>query len=138
MSPEFDTFVGTPIREMRPGREGHSLPHQLLHRRLPQNSFLDLSNRRDVPYPVNLKFGKALYDRKVHGFHVPYFYAIFKDMNRAVRNDRVLTHIKSRTMISSGFKNPPAGFTPIPDPEPQDHTKKHGMEARLAAIKGKK
>ena len=120
MSPEFNTFIGTPTRSMKPNKEGYNTPEQLLNRRLPNQTAFELFNRRDVPYPRNLMFGKLLFDKTYHGVSMPYYYRMFKDLNKAHRNDKKTAQNKFKFPLMKGFKEPPELFTPIVPPEPED------------------
>ncbi len=127
MSPEFDSFIGQPIRTMRPGEETLGRPQRLINKRLPNATALEIHARKTAPYPDNLKFGKLLFDKTIHGFSQPYAYSFFKSIQKSKRNDRKLTQNKFRVMIASGAKNPPDGVQHIPDPveeEKEDPKKK--------------
>eukprot|EP00796_Vickermania_ingenoplastis_P008847 gene8847-6228_t len=104
MSPEFATFTGYPMREMRPGY-GQNLPSFIMKKRLPNNTHYELFARRDVPNEKT----------PLHGTSFPTTYRMHKDMNKAKRNDRKLSGNRFKTLISSGAKNPPSGFECIPD-----------------------
>lgn len=114
MSPEFSTFTGYPMRELRPGY-GQNLPEFILKKRLPNNTHYELFARRDIPNEENAMYGKQLYDMTVHGTSLPSTYRMHKDINKAQRNDRKITGNRFRVLNSSGAKNPPSGFEPIPD-----------------------
>lgn len=86
-----------------------------MKKRLPNNSHYELFARRDVPIQDNAMYGKYLYDMTVHGTSLPTTYRMHKDINKAQRNDRKLTGNRFRVRCTSGAKNPPAGFQPIPD-----------------------
>lgn len=137
MSPEFGSFIGFPMREMAPSRVGYNSPAQLLQRRLPNQTFIELASRRDIPYQQNAMFGKLLYDKTFHGAAQPYGYLTQKQMHKAARNDRKLAQNKFRVLISSGVKKPPANFNPIPDPvrEEVEDPKKRQTAAQLARKK---
>lgn len=114
MSPEFHTFTGYPMREMRPGY-GQNRPDFIMKKRLPNNTHYELFARRDIPNEDNAMYGKMLYDTTVHGASFPSTYRMHKDLNKAQRNDRKLSGNRFKALISSGSKNPPSGFEPIPD-----------------------
>lgn len=114
MSPEFSTFTGFTMREMRPGY-GQNLPDFLLKKRLPNNTHYELFARRDIPNEDNAMYGKVLYDTTVHGTSLPSIYRMHKDINKAQRNDRKLSGNRFKTLNAAGAKNPPSGFEPIPD-----------------------
>jgi hypothetical protein len=124
MSPEFSTFIGFPMRAMKPGTESLNRPEQIIRRRLPNQTHYDLRARRDVPFQQNVMMGKSLYDRTIHGFDVPYPYAMFKSLRKAYRNDRTLKQNKFRVLQASGVKNPPPLFQPIPDATDGDDDEK--------------
>lgn len=114
MSPEFATFTGYPMREMRPGY-GQNLPDYILKKRLPNNTHYELFARRDIPSEDNAMYGKLLYDTTVHGTSQPTTYRMHKDINKAQRNDRKLSGNRFKVINSGGSKSPPSGFEPIPD-----------------------
>lgn len=120
MSPEFNSFIGFPVRTMRPGQETLGMSHRIMERRLPNFTALELHERKDAPYSQNLKFGKLLYDETIHGVSQPYTYSAFKQMQKAKRNDRKLTQNRFKVLCGSGVKNPPAGLELIPDPVEED------------------
>ena len=122
MSPEFSTFVGHQMSEMRPGY-GHGHPGFLMRRRLPNNSHYELMARKDIPMEDNAMYGKLLYDMTVHGTSIPYMYRMMKDINKAQRNDRKLTSNRFKIAITSGAKSPPEGFKPIPDKVEEEEEK---------------
>ena len=115
MSPEFKTFIGFPMRQMKPGLQNLNRPDNIFRKRLPNLTSFELQARRDLPFQQNAMMGKSLYDRTMHGFDVPYPYAAFKSMKKAKRNDTVLKQNKFRVLITSGSKKPPPDFSPIPD-----------------------
>jgi hypothetical protein len=115
MSPEFKTFIGYPMRAMKPGTQNMDRPEQIFRRRLPNWTHYDLYSRRDLPFQHNAMMGKYLHDKAIHGFEVPYPYAMFKSLRKAFRNDRKLKQNKFKVLISSGAKQPPANWAPIPD-----------------------
>lgn len=114
LSPEFHTFTGYPMRNMRPGY-GQNLPEFIMKKRLPNNTHYELFARRDIPNEDNAMYGKYAYDMTVHGTSLPSTYRMHKDINKAKRNDRKLTGNRFKALVSSGAKNPPSGFEPIPD-----------------------
>lgn len=114
LSPEYHTFTGYSMRNMRPGY-GQNLPDFLMKKRLPNNTHYELFARRDIPNEDNAMYGKYGYDMTVHGTSLPSTYRMHKDMNKAKRNDRKLTGNRFKVIVSSGAKNPPSGFEPIPD-----------------------
>ena len=115
MSPEFKTFIGFPMRHMRPCLESNNKAEQIVRRRLPNWTQYDLFSRRDLPFQQNAMMGKRLYDMNMHGFEVPYPYLMFKQLKKAFRNDRKLKQNKFKVLVTSGAKNPPANWSPIPD-----------------------
>ncbi|RNF08777.1 uncharacterized protein Tco025E_07079 [Trypanosoma conorhini] len=114
MSPEFKTFTGYPMREMRPGY-GQNLPDYIMKKRLPNNTHYELFARRDIPNEDNAMYGKYLYDMTVHGTSLPSTYRMHKDINKAQRNDRKLSGNRFKVICTSGAKKPPSGWEPIPD-----------------------
>ncbi|CAD2215363.1 hypothetical protein AGDE_04919 [Angomonas deanei] len=119
MSPEFHTFTGHKMREMRPGY-GQNLPEFILKKRLPNNTHYELFARRDIPNEDNAMYGKLLFDTTVHGTSLPTTYRMHKDINKAQRNDRKLSGNRFKVLNSSGSKSPPSGFEPIPDATEDD------------------
>jgi hypothetical protein len=115
MSPEYGTFIGYPMRSMKPGIQSLNRPEQIIQRRLPNWTHFDLFARRDIPFKQNAMMGKMLHDKTIHGFDVPYPYAMFKSLKKAFRNDRKLKQNKFKVAITSGAKTPPPNFAPIPD-----------------------
>ncbi len=114
MSPEFKTFTGHNMREMRPGY-GTNRPDFIMKKRLPNGTHYELQARRDIPMQDNAMYGKLLYDQTIHGSSFPYLYRMKKDLNKAQRNDRKLSGNRWKVLVGSGSKNPPAGWQPIPD-----------------------
>lgn len=114
MSPEFATFTGYEMTNMRPGY-GQNQPDFILKKRLPNNLHHELSARKDIPLEDNAMYGKQLHDVTVHGFSVPSTYRMHKDINKAQRNDRKLSGNRFKVLVGSGAKSPPDGFSPIPD-----------------------
>ena len=121
-SPEFATFIGKPMRAMKPGLQNLNRSQMIVQRRLPNWTVHELHLRRDNPFQQNVMMGKTLYDRNIHGFDVPYPYQLFKQLKKAHRNDRVTKQNKFRVMNLQGSKNPPPGFRPIAD-EDEDEKK---------------
>ena len=111
MSPEYNEFTGYAMRKMRPGEEGELTADFQLRKKLPQHSALELQNRRDVPYQDNVRWGKALHDETIYGTSMPYSYLMFKEWQKASRNDKGLKGNKFRILQGTGVKNPPSGFT---------------------------
>eukprot|EP00672_Neobodo_designis_P018359 CAMPEP_0174831192 /NCGR_PEP_ID=MMETSP1114-20130205/2963_1 /TAXON_ID=312471 /ORGANISM="Neobodo designis, Strain CCAP 1951/1" /LENGTH=187 /DNA_ID=CAMNT_0016065013 /DNA_START=38 /DNA_END=601 /DNA_ORIENTATION=- len=111
MSPEYNEFTGYAMRKMKPGAEGTNTADYQFRKKLPQHSAMELQNRRDVPYQDNVRWGKTLHDETIYGMSVPYSYALFKEWQKASRNDRGLKQNKFRILQGTGFKNPPSGFT---------------------------
>ncbi|CAG9576619.1 conserved hypothetical protein [Leishmania major strain Friedlin] len=114
MSPEFNTFTGYPMRNLRPGY-GQNLPEFIMKKRLPNNTHYELFARRDIPNEDNAMYGKLLYDMTIHGTSLPSIYRMHKDINKAQRNDRKLSGNRFKVLNSSGAKSPPSGFEAIPD-----------------------
>lgn len=114
MSPEFATFTGYQMREMRPGY-GQNIPDFILKKKLPNSTHYELQARKDIPGEDNAMYGKYLWDMTMHGTSMPSVYRMKKDINKAQRNDRKLTGNRFKVLCQSGAKSPPAGFTPIPD-----------------------
>lgn len=115
MSPEFKTFIGFPMRAMKPAVQNLNRPEQIFRRRLPNWTQYELFARRDLPFQQNAMMGKYLHDKAIHGFDVPYPYAMFKSLKKAFRNDRKLKQNKFKVLTSQGAKSPPANWAPIPD-----------------------
>lgn len=116
MSPEFATsFVGFPMRHMKPGEVSANRPNNIVRRRLPNLTHHEMSLRRDLPFQQNAMMGKSLYDKTIHGIDVPYPYALFKSLKKGYRNDRTLKQNKFKIMIGQGVKNPPANYVPLAD-----------------------
>jgi hypothetical protein len=114
MSPEFHTFTGYQMREMRPGY-GQNLPEYIMKKRLPNGTHYELQARKDIPMEDNAMYGKLLFDSAVHGTSLPSTYRMHKDINKAQRNDRKISGNRFKIAMGSGAKNPPDGFQPIPD-----------------------
>lgn len=114
MSPEFHTFTGYEMRNMRPGY-GQNLPEYIMKKRLPNGTHYELQSRRDIPMEDNAMYGKMLWDTAVHGTSLPSTYRMHKDINKAQRNDRKITGNRFKIAMGSGAKNPPDGFQAIPD-----------------------
>lgn len=115
MSPEFKEFIGYPRHRFMSGYDDPNHPKHEFEKILPNETSFELRMRRDVPMQSNLLFGKQLYDRTMYGTDVPYAYRMWKDMQKASRNDRKLKQNKFRIIQGHGVKNPPSGFEPIPD-----------------------
>lgn len=115
MTPEYDQFVGHSIRRMRPGEEGERTAQYNFEKKLPHHGAHELMARRDVPYNDNVKWGKRLHDETLYGTSVPYSYAMFKEIQKGHRNDKRLKQNKFRIVCGAGVKNPPSGFSRIPD-----------------------
>ena len=115
MSPEYNEFLGHATRKMIPGQEGITNPQAQFEKLLPNQSVYELQTRRDVPFQDNAMFGKKLHDETTYGMSVPYTYKLFKDMQKANRNDRKIKQNKFKIWLGQGAKNPPSGYTPIPD-----------------------
>lgn len=113
LNPEYNDFLGYPTRKLKPGDDSLSVPKNIMNRRMPNQTYIDLHGRRDMPFQNNLLFGKTLYESKMYGVVIPYTWAMFKQMQAASRNDRKLCD-KFRARVGSGFKNPPPGYKPIP------------------------
>jgi hypothetical protein len=120
MSPEFESFIGRPMRGMRPGADSISRPEVRFRQRLQNQTALELHSRRDVPFQQNIMFGKDLYDQTMYGTSVPYTWHMFKEMTKAARNDRKTAQNKFRVLQGSGQKRQPANYTPIPDATDDD------------------
>ena len=153
MSPEFNSFIGHHIRDMTPGREGIGCrteeanqggapvpihPANILAMRLPNQTHIELTNRRDVPHHHNLMFGKLLYDKTVHGTSMPYYYRLHKDMQGAARNDKKLHIDKYRVITGQGMNNPPPGFEEMPEPEAEESSETFRERFKKKTISGGK
>lgn len=121
LSPEFNTFIGMPTRSMRPGQaDYHMNAFQMLKKRLPNHTHLEIAAKRDIPMNVNARFGKRLHDETVYGIEPSYPQKMYKQMQKAARNDRKISGNKFRVITTQGGKNPPAGFTPIAEAADDD------------------
>jgi hypothetical protein len=120
MSPEYNEFLGYPTRRMKPGMEGEHTPDSQFEKKLPNQSAYELMARRDVPYQDNIMWGKRLHDETTYGMAVPYSYYLFKQMQKASRNDRKTKQNKFKIFSGGGIRNAPSGYTPQADPEEED------------------
>eukprot|EP00758_Cryptobia_borreli_P001622 Tbor_TRINITY_DN2396_c0_g1::TRINITY_DN2396_c0_g1_i1::g.78::m.78 len=120
MSPEFDTFNGYNIRgKLRPGLDDISRPQNIIKQRLPVNSHLELQARKDIPLAENMYHAKKLYDETFHGTSIPNLYRMKKDLQKGQRMDKKINK-SYKGLCYAGAKNPPSGWSPIPDATESD------------------
>lgn len=119
MSPEFNSFMGRNMRNMRPGLDDVKRADTILRQPLPNNSHVEWSARHDIPLAQNFYMGQKLHDEHIHGMQLPGLYRIKKDLQKGIRNDKKPSK-KGKGLNYQGFKSPPSGWQPIPDAEEED------------------
>ena len=134
LDPTHGRFIGRAEDRFYPsGSGGDGCPDQILNRTLPQYTPHEFYTRTQMPWNENALYGKQLAEKTFMGTTVPYGYTLYKELQRAGRNDRKL-HPYFRYPVTSGYTNPPKRFKPIPDPAPIKGPETKGGNARNSSV----